>query len=79
MVKLHLLHQMLPLCLILQSQSRLEAGIRTNLRLGNVPVEVRHLTCSLRQSYKHNHRFYISMKKQKDQAGVREENKQSGI
>lgn len=75
-VKLHLLHQMSQLCLILPSQSQLEASTRTNLRLGNVPVEVGLGSCSLRQSNKNNQKVDISKKKQ---AGVREENKQSGI
>lgn len=65
-VKLHLLHQMSQLCLILPSQSQLEASTRTNLRLGNVPVEVGLGSCSLRQSNKNNQKVDISKKKQKD-------------
>lgn len=78
-VKLHLLHQTSQLCLTLKSQPQLEFSTRTNLRLGNAPVEVRLGSCGLRQSNKNNQNVDISMKKQKDQAGVREENKQRGI
>ena len=76
MVKLHLLHQILQLC---SPYSKLEVSTRTNLRLANVPVEVRQRSCSLRQKNKNNQKADISMKIQKDQAGHRVEKKQSGI